>query len=160
MLVYSFIRKWTARSSLCYPPGRCWASPILSGRGDSARNSAASSAASKALQHPSPSPSLPLGPPSAPPGCAPPGGAGARSAPLRLLRSASRRPRCRWRAASAGGSSGAGPERRQTPVGRCGAACTRVSLWCGWDAVLRQVGAGGETQLFVKANRKCRWIRC
>lgn len=77
-----------------------------------------------------------------------------------LRRSASRRPRCRWRAASAGGSSGAGPERRQTPVGRCGAACTRVSLWCGWDTVLRQVGAGGETQLFVKANRKCWWIRC
>lgn len=109
---------------------------------------------------PRPPPLSPLGPPSAPPGCAPPGGAGARSAPLRLLRSASRRPRCRWRAASAGGSSGAGPERRQTPVGRCGAACTRVSLWCGWDTVLRQVGAGGETQLFVKANRKCWWIRC
>lgn len=148
MLVYSFIRKWTARSSLCYPPGRCWASPILSGRGDSARNSAASSAASKALQHPSvlPPPLRTALRPEAP-------GRG-------LRRSASRRPRCRWRAASAGGSSGAGPERRQTPVGRCGAACTRVSLWCGWDTVLRQVGAGGETQLFVKANRKCWWIRC
>lgn len=60
MLVHSFIHKWSARSSLRYLPGRCWASPILSGRGNSGRIRAASSAATKALQHRSPSPRSPL----------------------------------------------------------------------------------------------------